>query len=96
MVSVLCPAVVITNLPLHSPIVGDEQEIEETRSWLQQAPVMPDILQPDDVAQILIEAMREKRFLIITPGTEDLMADALNRGRDFKKLEEYLQANYQD
>ena len=56
----------------------------------------PDSLNPDDVAQMVIEAMKEKRFLILTPHTEDILAEAMKRGRDFHKLEIYLQANYKD
>ena len=94
-VSVLCPAIVKTNLFANSPIVGDEQEIKETQ-LKHQSFLGPDSLNPDDVAQMVIEAMKEKRFLILTPHTEDILAEAMKRGRDFHKLERYLQANYKD
>jgi short-subunit dehydrogenase len=95
MVSVLCPALVNTNLPANSPIVGNEQEINEMKQRQKIMFAGPDSLDPDDVARIVIEAMREKRFLILTPKTEDMLAAAMNRGRDYQKLERYLQDTYQ-
>lgn len=93
MVSVLCPAMVDTNMLEHSYFVGTEQEINELRSRMLRKEGFGGVefMNPDDVAQMVINAMNEKRFLILTPDTEDVMAEAMKRGRDFNKLEQYLQ-----
>ena len=95
MVSVLCPAIVNTNLFSNSPIVGNEQEIKEIQ-LKHQSFAGPDSLNPDDVAKMVVEAMKEKRFLIITANTEEILEEAMKRGRDFHELERYLQASFND
>jgi NAD(P)-dependent dehydrogenase (short-subunit alcohol dehydrogenase family) len=93
MVSVLCPGIVSTNLPFKTRVVGDDaQEVSELRRELESlfgAAGGLHILEPDDVAQKVVEAMKEKRFFIIThPEVETLL---MNRGQDMRKLEAYLQ-----
>jgi NAD(P)-dependent dehydrogenase (short-subunit alcohol dehydrogenase family) len=94
MVSVLCPAFVNTNLGVNATIVGDEREIQEGKLEQERKFKGPDSMHPDDVAKLVIEAIKEKKFLILTPGTEGNVTNALKTGRDYQKLEKYLQEYY--
>jgi NADP-dependent 3-hydroxy acid dehydrogenase YdfG len=67
MVSLLCPGPVFTNLRFSARYVGDnQQEIKSMKSDTEKVFKSPNVLDPDDVAQIVIKAMQEKRFLILT------------------------------
>lgn len=94
MVSALCPALVNTNLPFNSPLVPGEQGMEALKSELKEAFTGPESLDPDDVAGILINGMKEEKFLIITPYVEEMMEEAVKRGRDYYKLENYLRSSF--
>lgn len=94
MVSVLCPAIVNTNLFSNAHIVGNEQEIREQKKAFARLSAADNTIKPDDAAQIVIDGINDNKFFILTPGTEDFLSRALDRGRDIYKLEEYLQTNY--
>jgi NAD(P)-dependent dehydrogenase (short-subunit alcohol dehydrogenase family) len=91
MVSALCPAMVNTNLRFNSFFRGNEQEIQETRAWAEQAFTDQNALSPDQVADILIQGMKDNKFLILTHSIEQTMEDTSARGRDIIKMEKYLQ-----
>ena len=74
--------------------MGDDQEVKDTQSWQENIFTGPDSLHPDDVAKIVVEAIKENRFFILTPKTEDFLATAMDRGRDYQKLEQHLQDTY--
>lgn len=95
MVSALCPAMVNTNLPLNAICHVDDKDLMETRLKVQEELGFtgPDSMDPDDVAQILLEGMEEGRFLILTPHSEQFIDEAMRRGKDIYKLETYLQEN---
>ena len=92
MVSVLCPGIVATNLPAGTHYVSDEaQEADYLKADLEKQfdtqGGLP-ILQPDDVAKMVIDAMNEERFLIIThQEVKDLLS---YRGQDADRLEKHL------
>jgi NAD(P)-dependent dehydrogenase (short-subunit alcohol dehydrogenase family) len=92
MVSALCPAMVNTNLRFNSFFRGNDQEIEKTREWAEQAFTDQNALTPDQVANILIQGMKDEKFLILTHSIEQSMKDATARGRDLTKLESYLKS----
>jgi len=77
MVSVLCPGGVSTNFQLNVRHVADDsQQIVETET---PGDIYGGIIKPDDVAQIIIKAMEEKSFLILThPGSRERL---MERGR---------------
>lgn len=94
MVSVLCPGIVATNLPSGTHYIGDtSEEVDYLKSDLEKQfdtqGGLP-ILQPDDVAQMVVAAMKEERFLIISHReVKDLL---MNRGQDTEKLENHLKS----
>jgi NAD(P)-dependent dehydrogenase (short-subunit alcohol dehydrogenase family) len=87
MVSVLCPALVNTNLRFNAHIVGNEQD---KQTFFARYPAA-DAIAPEDVAQVLIKGIDDKKFFILTTGTEGHLNKALERGRDIRKCEDYLQ-----
>jgi NAD(P)-dependent dehydrogenase (short-subunit alcohol dehydrogenase family) len=94
MVSALCPSLVNTNLRFNSPFRGNEQEIREKKLWAEKIFTDKDSLLPDDVARILIEGMKEEKFLIMTHRIDQYIKETNARGRDLIKLEKYLQETY--
>lgn len=92
MVSAICPALVDTNLFADSPFTGTEQQ----RIEFLKGPPGAKFLNPDEVAQVVIDGIKEKRFYILTPGVEKVVSDALNKGRDINKLEKYFKDNFKD
>ncbi len=94
MVSTLCPAMVNTNLRFNSLFRGNEQEIKKTKEWAEQAFTDENALSPDQVADILIQGMKDQKFLILTHSIEQTIKDTTARGRDIIKLEKYLQDTY--
>lgn len=93
MVSVLCPGGVATNIRFHARYVGDDpKEINDLKSEGEELFKQPDMIEPDDVAQILVRAMKEKRFLILTH--PEVQASLMNQGRDIQKYEKYLQNTF--
>jgi hypothetical protein len=84
---------VATNLFADSPFAGSEQERMEFRKG---PPGGAKLLSPNDVAQAVIEGMKEKRFYIITPGVEKVAETALTKGRDIKKLEAYFKETFKE
>jgi NAD(P)-dependent dehydrogenase (short-subunit alcohol dehydrogenase family) len=90
MVSVLCPGITNTNLIFNSPVLGNEQEIQKIKLKLEQRFTAPDAVKPEEVADEVIRSMEENRFFILPPGTESYLSNAMQRGRDIQKLEEYL------
>lgn len=86
MVSVLCPGAVSTNFISNIRFVSDSaQQTVDTQSSVGNDSETPEemdagaVMEPDDVAKIVVEAMREKRFLILThPGSQE---GVLERGR---------------
>ncbi|MFH0768418.1 MAG: SDR family NAD(P)-dependent oxidoreductase [Chloroflexota bacterium] len=97
MVSVLCPALVRTNLPNNSRFIGDEEDIRRLKESnelfgkgeKEDPQKLLDVIEPDEVAQITVEAMKEKRFFIITH--PNMIGHLMSRGQDIQKLEKYLQ-----
>jgi len=96
MVSVLCPGVIRTNLFTDSPFAGNEQERAEFHQGTAKIFSEPDVLDPENVAQLVIDHINERKFFILTPGIEKIVNEALNKGRDIKKLEKYFQDNFSD
>jgi short-subunit dehydrogenase len=96
MVSALCPAMVNTNLRFNSLFRGNEQEIKEKKAWAEQAFTDENALSPNQVANILIQGMKDRKFLILTHSIEQTMQDTTARGRDLVKLEKYLKDTYQE
>ncbi|MBN1368409.1 MAG: SDR family NAD(P)-dependent oxidoreductase [Dehalococcoidales bacterium] len=94
MVSVLCPAEVRTNLISNSRYVGTEDEIKEMRQMGKMAYEIPreGLMEPDELAQKVIEAMKQKRFIISTH--EQLKDILMNQGLDIQKLEKHFQDTY--
>jgi NAD(P)-dependent dehydrogenase (short-subunit alcohol dehydrogenase family) len=91
MVSVLCPGGVSTNFQssVRHAIVDSQQSVD-TKSWVENKFKTPtdidvgDMMGSDDVAQIIIKAMKEKSFLILThPGSRERL---MERGRDLLNL----------
>ena len=103
MVSVLCPGLVRTNLAPTARYIGDDSEeinklkevekVFETESLSDPVKSL-EILEPDDVAPIVIRSMEEKRFFIITH--ESMQAHLKRRGQDMEKLERHLQDIFGD
>jgi NAD(P)-dependent dehydrogenase (short-subunit alcohol dehydrogenase family) len=99
-VSVLCPALVHTNLPYSARFIGDEEEIKKLKEkdalFGKEARSDPnkllDVIEPDEVAKIVVEAMKDKRFFIITH--PNMLIHLKSRGQDYKKLEKYLQDTF--
>ena len=97
MVSVLCPGMTRTNLPLTSRYAGDDEEIKKAKEAEKLFSAQPEndteskfvLLEPDEVAQITVKAMKEKRFFIITH--QDIIGHLMSRGQDIQKLEKHLQ-----
>ena len=99
-VSVLCPALVHTNLPNTARFIGDESEIKK----LKQADALfgkeartdrnkvLDVIEPEEVAKIVVEAIKDKRFFIITHA--NMFNHLKSRGQDYQKLEKYLQDTF--
>jgi len=91
MVSVLCPRGVATNFRSNIRYaVDDSQQNNDTKSRVEtefKAPSdsdMGDIMEPDDVAQIIVKAIKEERFLILThPGSRERL---MERGQDLLNL----------
>jgi NAD(P)-dependent dehydrogenase (short-subunit alcohol dehydrogenase family) len=78
MVSVLCPGGVSTNFQSNVRHVADDsQQIVETETPGDID--VGDMMEPDEVAQIIIKAIKEKSFLILThPGSRERL---MERGR---------------
>jgi hypothetical protein len=84
---------VSTNLHFHTRYVGDDpKEINNLKLEGEKLYKAPDVIEPDDVAQIVVKAMKEKRFLILTH--PEVQAHLMNRGQDMQKLERYLQDTF--
>lgn len=96
MVSVLCPGLVKTNIFFDSPFAGNEQEQMEFQEHIKGMDDSMNLLNPENVAQIVIDDIKEKKFFILTPGVEKLVNDALDKGRDIQKMEKYLQENFKE
>lgn len=94
MVSVLCPGWVSTKLSAHTHYVGDSQkEADDMKLEWENLIESPEAKKPDAIAQILIEAINEERFLVITdPEIYEILKD---RGQNVHKLENYLKDNCQ-
>ena len=94
MVSVLCPGMVTTNLGFNSRYVGSDQEIADMKVKVEEMFNIntPGLIESDDVAQITVKAMKEKRFLILTH--PEVQAALLSRGQDMEKLEKHLQDTF--
>jgi len=92
-VSVLCPGYVSTNLLKHSRYVGDNsKELDDIKQEDEITFTSPGVIRPDEVAQALIEGIKNERFLIITPN--EVESHLMNRGQDLEKLEKYLQTTF--
>jgi NAD(P)-dependent dehydrogenase (short-subunit alcohol dehydrogenase family) len=86
MVSVLCPGAVSTNFMSNIRFISDSpQQAVDTKTSIgndfetQEEIDAGAIMEPDDVAQKVLEAMREKKFLILThPGSQE---GIIERGR---------------
>ncbi len=91
MVSVLCPGMVTTNLGFSSRYVGSDQEIADMNVEGEEMFNIntPGVIESDDVAQIVVKAMKEKRFFILTH--QEVQAHLKSRGQDIEKLEKHLQ-----
>ena len=61
-VSVLCPQAVRTNIIANSP---DHRERADDDSWEGSVASGDGVLEPADVAQMCLEAIREERFLVL-------------------------------
>ena len=94
MVSVLCPGMVTTNLGFNSRYVGSDQEIADMKVMVEEMFDIntPGVIESDDVAQIVVKAMKEKRFFIFTH--PEIQAALMSRGQDMKKLEKHLQDTF--
>ncbi len=79
MVSVLCPGGVYTNFLSNIRFISDSPQMAvDAKPSTGEDAEKPDeidagaIMQPDDVAQIVVKAMKEKKFLILThPGSRE-------------------------
>jgi len=94
MVSVLCPGMVTTNLRFHSRYVGSDQEIANMKVEGEEMFNIntPGVIESDNVAQIVVKAMKEKSFFILThPEVKEAL---MNRGHDMEKLEKHLQDTF--
>lgn len=96
MVSVLCPAFVATNIGFNSRYVGSDQEIANMEVEGEEMFNIdtPGVIESDDVAQIVVKAMKEKRFFILTH--PEVQEGLLSRGQDMQKLEKHLQDTFGD
>jgi NAD(P)-dependent dehydrogenase (short-subunit alcohol dehydrogenase family) len=100
-VSLLCPGGVATNLEGHVRFTGLEPGQKGDWASMKGPFHLPDpdemgdlgdLMEPDEVARILLEAMAEGRFLILThPVFRERL---LKRGFDIGKLERHLQEVY--
>jgi NAD(P)-dependent dehydrogenase (short-subunit alcohol dehydrogenase family) len=85
-VSVLCPGYVSTNFVSNIRFIPDspQQDVDTTSPTGNDLEKPEDVdagamMEPDDVAQILVEAMSEKRFVVFThPGSKEGL---IERGR---------------
>lgn len=79
MVSVLCPGAVSTNFLSNIRFVADSsQQTVDTKTSISNDFEKPEeidagaVMEPDDVARIVVKAMTEKRFLVLThPGSRE-------------------------
>jgi short-subunit dehydrogenase len=94
MVSVLCPSLVNTRIFSDSPFVDNNKQApgEKQPAGITFPP--GSMLDPDDVAKIVIDHINNRKFFILTPGTEKFVASALKKGRDLQKLEQYFKDNF--
>ena len=97
MVSVLCPGMTRTNISINARYVMSDSEkmnkLKEAEKLFTKEPGKPkgelEVLESDEVAQIVIKSMEEKRFFILTH--EGVQVHLKRRGQDIQKLEKYLQ-----
>lgn len=101
MVSLLCPGGVATSLEGHVRFTGLEPGQKGDWASMKKPFHLPDpdemgdlgdIMEPDEVARILIKAMKERRFLVITHPV--FRQRLLERGFDIDKLEKHIQDIY--
>lgn len=102
LVSLLCPGGVASNLERNVRFTGLEPGQMGDWTSMKEPFHLPDpdemgdlgdVMEPDEVAQILIEAMKERRFLVITHPV--FRQRLLERGFDIKKMEKHIQEVYQ-
>ncbi|MGI9622259.1 MAG: SDR family oxidoreductase [Acidimicrobiales bacterium] len=62
-VSVLCPQAVRTNILVNSP--DQAASTDGDRDWSGAAASFDGVIEPDEVARLCVEAMREERFLVL-------------------------------
>jgi NAD(P)-dependent dehydrogenase (short-subunit alcohol dehydrogenase family) len=93
MVSLLCPGLVSTGMHLRTHYVGfDQKAASDIKRETEKMFETPGVKSPDEVAQMVVAAMQEKRFLILTdPSIQD---ELMERGYDVQKLEKYIQDIY--
>ena len=100
MVSVLCPGVTRTNISINSRYVMSDSEkmnkLKEAEKLFTKEPGKPadelEVLESDEVAEIVIKSMEEKRFFILTH--KGVQAHLNKRGQDMEKLEKHLQDTF--
>jgi NAD(P)-dependent dehydrogenase (short-subunit alcohol dehydrogenase family) len=93
-VSVLCPGPVRTNIAAGSHYVGTAKEIEQMREFGKMAcdTPHPGLMESEEVAQLVIDSMKQKRFFILThPEDREML---INQGQDMEKLEKHLQDTF--
>lgn len=94
MVSVLCPGGVATNweASTHRASIKSGEENQLNLPDADEMGDLGEIMEPDAVAQIVIKAMNEKRFLILTHPV--FQTRFRERGLDIQQLEKHIQDVY--
>ena len=84
MVSVLCPGGVLTNFQSNVRYAHEEPQNNDTKLKTPDDVDKGEMMKPDEVARIVVKAIKERRFLILThPGSRERL---LERGQDLLSL----------
>jgi len=62
-VSVLCPGLIRTNLPENVRYVGQDRQ---ALGFLPEIPRAPGVMEPEEVGRMVVDAINESRFLVLT------------------------------
>jgi NAD(P)-dependent dehydrogenase (short-subunit alcohol dehydrogenase family) len=83
-VSVLCPGGVLTNFQSNVRYAHGEQQNKDAKLKAPDDVDKGEMMEPDEVAQIVVKGIKERRFLILThPGSRDRL---LERGHNLLSL----------
>jgi len=94
-VSCLCPGGTRTSMGMNTRFVGNPSEAAAMRERDEKLFKQPFMMEPEVLAEGLIEGMKEERYLILFPGemARQFQRNLLDQGRDIQRLNVYLEQN---